>query len=373
MIAFHIDMNMDQYRGDYLRRWLRELASRGYDAVVWEVENNIAWETCPECCSPDAFSKAEFRDILAECRGLGLEPIPLFQTIGHAEYVLKHAPYAHLKELPERIDQYCPRHPELAPFLRRWIEEYLDVFGEVRIFHLGADEAWSLGACPRCQAYAQAHSLSSLYIDHINALAAPLVARGIAPAIWADMALHYPEALDTLSRDIVLYDWNYSIYRGSGQVFVWGQGLRRKDELDAETRARFSPYLFPEGDEPGREPETFYTADYLTAQGFQVVTCPAAASHGDSVFAPRTWLHLVNTYDSFRKGAPPHLAGSLLTSWSVRILPWEVQLACIDLAGFLQANPGGSLADFQAWFARYRFGLRDGVGFWRACGLLSKP
>src|SRR5512133_1215455 len=112
MIAFHIDMNMAQYQAGYLKSWLAKLAQAGYDSILWEVENNVQWETCPECASPDAFSKDEFRALLNECRALGMEPIPLFQTIGHAEYVLKHPAYAHLKELPDKIDQYCPRNPD---------------------------------------------------------------------------------------------------------------------------------------------------------------------------------------------------------------------------------------------------------------------
>ena len=49
----------------------------------------------------DAFSKEAFRELLVECHDLGLEPIPLLQTIGHAEYVLKHEKYRHLRELPD--------------------------------------------------------------------------------------------------------------------------------------------------------------------------------------------------------------------------------------------------------------------------------
>ena len=37
---------------------------------------------------PDAFTKREFREILDEADRLRLEPIPLLQTFGHAEYVL---------------------------------------------------------------------------------------------------------------------------------------------------------------------------------------------------------------------------------------------------------------------------------------------
>ena len=369
--GFHIDMNMAQYRADYLKRWLARLAQAGYNTILWEVENNVRFESCSECASPDAFSKDEFRALLAECRSLGLEPIPLFQTIGHAEYVLKHPAYAHLKELPDQLDQYCPQNPELMPFLHGWIDEYLDLFAPLRIFHIGADEAWWLGDCPKCKAYAQEHSLSQLYIEHVSRVIEPLLAKGITPALWADMLLHYPEGIDQLSRQVMLFDWIYSVYPGSGKVHVWGQGLVPSEDLDKKTRARFGAYLYPQGNEPGREAETFYTADYLAAQGFQVVTCPAASSYGDNVFSPRTWLHSANTFGSFKKGRQKNLRGSLLTSWSVHLFPWELQWSALAVPTFLDEHPRGHIEDYPAWFNQQHFGA-PGEDFWQAAGLLSK-
>ena len=224
MRGFHIDMNITQFRGPYLKKELKTLTDLGYNTIIWEVENNIRWETCPECVSPDAFTKAEFKDILAYSRSLGLEPIPLLQTIGHCEYVLKNDRYKPLAEVPDRIDQYCPRNPDVVPFLRKWIDEYLELFGEVKYFHLGADEAYTLGECPQCREYAAAHSLSELYIDHMNAISIPLIEKGIRPVIWGDMLLHHPEALDRLSRKVVIFDWLYDRYYGFGEVHVWGLG-----------------------------------------------------------------------------------------------------------------------------------------------------
>ena len=356
----------------YLEKWLRELAQIGYDTIVWEVENNIRWESCPECASPDAFSKDEFREILDYSRGLGLEPIPLFQTIAHCEYVLKHEAYAHLAEIPGEISQYCPRNPDVLPFLTGWIEEYLDVFGEVRYFHIGADEAWWLGKCPRCQEYLATHSLSQLYIEHVNAVSEPLSQRGVTPIIWADMVLHRHEAIDALSRDIMLFDWIYSVHRGDGKVQVWDIGLRDADGIPPETRQVFGKFLSPLGDEPARDPETFYTADFLAARGFRTVTCPASSNYGDNVFSPRNWYHMVNTFDSFRKGMSANLEGSVLTSWTVHLFPYELQLACIAIPGYLAANPDGTLEEFEREFVAKRFGLDEADEFFRACGLLSK-
>ncbi len=371
LTGFHIDMNIAQFRGPYLKSELKALAAKGYNAILWEVENNIRWETCPECVSPDAFTKAEFKDILAYSRSLGLEPIPLLQTLGHCEYVLKNERYKPLAEVPERIDQYCPQNPEVAAFLTKWIEEYLDVFGPVRYFHLGADEAYTLGECPRCRAYAAEHSLSELFIDHINTMSRPLIDRGIRPAIWGDMVLHHPEALEKLSRKVLIFDWLYDRYIGCGTVEVWGRGSLTKDELDPPALERFGAFMFPLGDEPGRDPDPFYTSDFLAANGFDVVVCPSSSCYGDSVFAPRTFFHMRNTADSFRKGSAARLKGAVLTSWTVHLFPWELQGPSIDLASSAAANTGVRLEDFEKAYVREHFDIDD-LGFFVAAGRLAR-
>jgi hypothetical protein len=371
IIGFHIDMNIAQFKGEYLRQELKMLAELGYNTIIWEVENNIKWETYPECVSPDAFTKEEFKDILAYSRTLGLEPIPLLQTIGHCEYVLKNEKYKRLAELPDRIDQYCPQNPDVVPFLRKWIQEYLEVFGDVKYFHLGADEAYSLGECPRCSAYAKEHSLSELYIGHMNAVSQVLTEKGIRPVIWGDMILHHPEALDKLSKKVMIFDWLYDRYYGSGEIQVWGQGSRGKDELDDGTLERFGAYLYPFGDEPGRDPDPFYTADYLEARGFDVVICPSSSCYGDSVFAPRTFFHMRNTCDSFRKGLSGTRGGAVLTSWTVHLFPWELQETSIELPNFIVNNPNADLESYQLSYVRKHFGVDD-TRFFAAAGLLSK-
>lgn len=381
MIGFHIDMNMAHYRANYLRTWLKELARLGYDTVIWEVENSIQWESCPECVAPDAFTKNEFLALLAECRLLGLEPVPLLQTLGHAEYVLKHPSYAHLREIPGRTDQYCPRNPELLPFLHKWIAEYLDLFGPVRHFHIGADETMCLGSCSQCSSFAQEQSLSKLYVEHVNAVARPLLKRGITPVIWADMALAAPQALDDLSRDIMLFDWRYDVYRGCGVVCMWNRAMVREgdaftfgepmiqpSQMSAEERGRFETYVWPAGAQGDSEP--FYSADYLAAKGFRVVTCPSSSHYGDNCFAPRDQLHAANVFDSFSKGASRHLHGSVLTSWSLHLHPWELQTAHITIPHYLRANPAVSLDGVRARFCKERFG-GDAGEFWKMCHLLS--
>jgi len=369
--GFHIDMNIAQFTRPYLEQWLRRLAGLGYDTIVWEVENNIQWRTVPECAAPEAFSPEEFKQILALCRELGLEPIPKLQVLAHCEYVLKHPRYKHLSEHTDKISQYCPLHPELVPFLLHWIDEYLEIFGPVKTFHVGGDESWWLGSCPRCKEYVQHNSLGELYLQHINPILKSLIDKGIQPALWADMVLSHPEIADRVPRQTLMFDWMYDLYRGNGKVWVWGDLIMcDKEQIPPPRLAVYHRYLFPHGDEPGREPETFYTADFLKDKGFNVVTCPGASHFGDNVFIGRTYLHLVNTFDSWRKGIA--LDGSVLTSWTVHLHPWELQLPTIGLAPWINQYPDKPLGAFQREFTRKHFKLDDNR-FWQAMGLLAKP
>lgn len=375
IVGFHIDMNMAQYRADYLKRWLTDLASCGYNTIIWELEDGIEWETVPEARQPDALTKDEFRDVLGHARNLGLENIPLLQTLGHGEYVLQHDRYRHLRAHPDDITQYDPLHPEVVPLLNAWIQEYIELFGDVRYFHIGADEARQLGFVQQSDRNVDGLSVSQIFMRHVNSMSKPLIDQGITPIIWADMVLHHHQAIDELSREVMLFDWMYDIWRGNGKVFLWGEnrGLRTKEQLTPGNLELFGQHLFPDGDGPGVQPETFYSADFLADKGFPVVTCPASSSFGDNVFSPRHERHLRNTWDSTAKGlTAPRLRGVVLTSWSVHLHPWELQHAHIAATGYLSQHPDATMDDYRTWYVKEMFGLR-GHRFWEASELLSKP
>ena len=373
MLGFHMDFNTAHFNGEYLRAWLRRLADLGYDTIVWELEDYVRWNTCPETASVEALSKTEFSATLDFSRSLGLTNIPLLQCLAHSEYVLKHEQHHHLSEKPGDLDSYCPRNEKVHQFLTTWILEYLEVFHDAKYFHLGCDEAFHLGKeCQSCSAYIRERSKSELVVTHINRLADVLLKRRITPVIWADMLLTHYDSINLLSRDIMLFDWRYEIYRGNGKAWGWdevGGRLYAGEDFPGNIKQAFMKWLYPLGDEPGREPEPFYTADYLKEMGFKVVTCPATSCYRDNVFAPRNFLHIANTFDSTRKGVD--LEGSVVTSWTVHLFPYELQYPAIAAAAYATKSKESSLDDFEREFSGDCFGL-DSKDFFIAAGMLSK-
>ncbi len=288
--VFHMDMNYVASRPAVIREMIHFAAENGYNAILWEVENKIQWKTCPSAVDPEAMTIAEFRAILQESRELGLEPIPLLQTIGHGEYIMMHPEYTALRELPERYDCYCVSKPETRDFLKAMIREYKEVFGELKYFHLGGDEAYVFGQCPVCSR----RDRGELYAEHIQELAeAELIPHGIRPCIWNDMIMHYPQAIPA---SFLIWDWNY------------GDGLEPRD---------------------GKEP--FASVKILRDLGFDVVLCSASRSVGDSYFLPFWKRHSVNIAGAAEKVRKEELYGYCLTCWAIRLVPMELQKPYIVL------------------------------------------
>ena len=150
--ALHVDLNSAMLRPETIRAMLRAAAAAGRNAILWEVEDKVRWESCPDVPHPDAMDKAAFRALLDESRALGLEPIPQLQTFGHAEYVLLKPGRERLREVPEHHDCYCASSPDARAFLRALAAECRGLFGPLRFFHFGGDEAYRFGSCPACAA-----------------------------------------------------------------------------------------------------------------------------------------------------------------------------------------------------------------------------
>lgn len=328
LTLFHMDFNFTCLPAPYIRRWLEKLADMGYTGILWELEDKIRWSTCPECVWPEALSKSEFREILDFASSLGLESIPLLQTIGHGEYVLLQEKYRSFRERPDEHTCYCTSRPEVRAFLKQWINEYLDLFGNIRYFHLGGDEAYAFASCPECTRQADAQGRNQLYAEHICDLAQPILSRGVRPGIWCDMVLHYPTEMHRIPRDFVIWDWNYwSFDQPNTRTRVWNHGLISKDQLTPEIRSAYPPITDVEGNLV-----PFYTADFLKDAGFDVILCSSARSHGDSVFCPDFEVHYQNVAGVARKTARAGLLGQCVTSWAIRLNPLETQDLILRLA-----------------------------------------
>jgi len=366
LTIFHLDFNFVSLQRDYVREWLRRLKGLGYNAILWELTDKVRWEICPECVWPEAMSKKEFREILAYSKSLGLEAIPLLQTVGHAEYVLRHKKYHPFREVADRHDCYCTSNLKVTRFLKSWVEEHLDLFGDLRYFHLGGDEAYVFGKCPRCAAAIKRQGRNQLFGNHIRALAEPILRRKIRPGIWNDMIMKDPAATGFDRQRFVIWDWNYwDTDQPPERVNLYALGRFSREEVGTSGILRDFPELV---DGQGRL-RPFGSVQVLKKHGFDVILCSSSRSHGDTFFTPRPH-HVANIVGAAQTVVAENLLGHCVTSWSVRLNDYAAQLPYIGLAAYAASRPGKSSTELLEGYCRKLFGT-DPAKFIRAIHLLS--
>ena len=77
-------------------------------------------------------------------------------------------------------------------------------------FHLGGDEARTLGQNPDTKAYVKEHGKGALYLQHVGPILDHLNARHIRPILWHDMMVDWDsKQLQALAAKCDLMVWGY--------------------------------------------------------------------------------------------------------------------------------------------------------------------
>jgi hypothetical protein len=328
--AFHIDLKRAMWQRAYLDRYLDILKQWNYNAIVLEIENKLDFRDHPWAAHPDAWSHDEAADFAESCRNRGLQVIPLVQTLGHLEWLVGRAEYAHLREAPEFTTHVDVTNPDSLPLVQQLVDEVVEVFGPQEYVHLGADETWELGKSERCGKIEAAEGEGSLYVRHMRPLLEHVLRKGLRPIIWADMILTHPSTSGEIPRDVVLMDWDYwTDAERPRHIMVWGGGrptggINQRvtaGELDRVVYPPFQDHLrrFAVDDQTERDGTfpAYYCTDFLRTKGFDVLTASANKSAGDMAGVPFHEIHLPNCYVGASKGVRD-AGGFLVTSWAVR-------------------------------------------------------
>lgn len=168
--------------------------------------------------------KQQVADLLDAAREYGIEIIPEVQSLGHVQYIT----YAH-PEIAEREEEdkavkdtrdedarpanfyahcYCPSNEKSYEIIFDIIDEIVEVAKPQRYVHIGHDEVYHLGLCPKCKS--TPHDV--LYARHVNRLYNYLKAKGLGTVIWSDMlqpvtAYKTPNAINLIPKDVLCLDF----------------------------------------------------------------------------------------------------------------------------------------------------------------------
>lgn len=169
--------------------WNRLLLGLGYDKVVLQCERT-AWDTLPKLRGPKIMSKAALADLFAWYRSKEVEPIPLIQSLGHAEWLFNggaNLDLAHNRQFPYSLDA---RKPEARNLVKKlWAEATGLLVPDT--MHFGMDETDMRGFPPGSDELA-----TEMWEKMMPVLGGIAKGAGAKPMVWGDMGLHKSEAPD---------------------------------------------------------------------------------------------------------------------------------------------------------------------------------
>lgn len=203
--AFYIDCRAQVMEMSAIKEMCGQLSREGYNTLLMEYEATFPFRDNATLRNRFAYTEAEVKDLVAYCKRLGIDVVPLQNCFGHCEYILRHKRYAALKEDSKEVSQVCPLKKELARKVFTSIFKEVAALHPSPYFHIGADETYLLGSCKDCRKVDR----SELFVDYVKLMCDIVHGLGKRPVIWADMIMKHPEAIDRLPKDLVCVDWNY--------------------------------------------------------------------------------------------------------------------------------------------------------------------
>lgn len=352
--GFHLDLRIQVMTMPALKDFALKLSQNGVNTLVMEWEATYPYEKHAVISNRYAYSRDEVTSFIVYCNQIGIDVIPLQQSFGHVEYILRHYKYKDLREDPKDYSQVNPLKEEACKAL--FTDLYKDMLSThtSRYIHIGGDETYLLGHSQESKQKVAAVGKGRLYGDYIKMLCEIVIGLGKKPIVWADIALNYPDALVDLPKETIFVDWNYG----------W--------DLD-----RFGDHK------------------KLTQSGFEIWGAPAIRSHPDNYFLTDWEKHFNNIRDFIPQARNLGYEGIVMTSWStsgIYSAVFESSSDIVDLhavrrvypiTGFnmlmqayfqaIQLTEAIDVDDFIKEYTNARYGLNQQESdlFWEALKLVN--
>lgn len=210
----------------FVKKLIRLAALCQYTHIVMEFWGMLHYDCMKELSWPHAFTKEQAKELIRECRELGIEPVPMFNQLGHASACrVKYGKHVILDQNPRLQHYFTPdgwawniHSPKTRQLLKNVRQELYEVFGDGEYMHIGCDEAYYYTHCDE-----ERKALPAF----LKSLTDEVVAEGRRPMLWMDMLLERDkynqqcritatglpgevEVLqDALNPASVMVDWQY--------------------------------------------------------------------------------------------------------------------------------------------------------------------
>lgn len=325
--AFQWDLARQVERLEVLLELLPRYADWGYQELYLHLEDAIEYPSFPEIARTDAYSQKELQRLVRAAARAGIRVVPIVNLLGHTQYLVKTRSLRDLNELrdddgsPLDRGQICPLHPRLPGVVERLLRDVAPFCTAGKV-HVGLDESFLLGKCPRCREEIKRIGLAGHFAAHVARLDGIVRSLGLRTGLWGDMLAFVPGAIARLPQDVAVYDWYYYPFRRHPRVEFFN---------------------FAEND----------PAPSLLRRGIEYWGCPM---NGAFRYEPLPTFRdrLANLRSWWARCRDTHASGFLVTSWEPYRLALEMTTVVDAAAAELWLNPAGDHGDEAMLTAGFR-------------------
>ena len=310
--AFQWDLARQVERPDFLKKLLPRYAAWGYQELYLHLEDAVHYPSLPGVGRDDAWSWQELGELVLHAARHGIRVVPIANLLGHTQYLIKHPEWRDLNERRDARDrpleygQICPLHPRTAEVAERLLRD-LATYCTAGKVHVGLDESFHLGQCPRCREEVARLGLGGHFAGHVQRLHALGGRLGLQLGLWADMLYFTPEAIPLLPAGITAYDWYYYPFARKPRVELFN--FAERDLRPALKKQGIAYYGCPMNGAFRHEPLPVF---------------------GDRIGNLRSW---------WQRCAAVKAAGFLVTSWEASRLALETTTVVDAAAATLWLEP----------------------------------
>ncbi|NWW74853.1 HEXDC Hexosaminidase, partial [Climacteris rufus] len=192
MRLVHLDLKGAAPRVSYLEQLFPLLSQLGANGVLIEYEDMFPFKGELELLrSPHAYSEEDIERIQQLAEQHKLEVVPLVQTFGHVEFILKHEKYQHLREVERFPNSFNPHTPGTLALLRSILAQVIEKHRRSSWIHIGADEVFHLGEGTDSKNWMSHNKgdVGTMYLKHMKEVLGFLTAQywGLRVLMWDDM------------------------------------------------------------------------------------------------------------------------------------------------------------------------------------------
>ncbi|MDX1753077.1 MAG: family 20 glycosylhydrolase [Salinimicrobium sediminis] len=316
--GFHLDLRIQVMKPEALRNFVDQLVELDMNTLVIEWEGTYPFKEHPVISNTFSYSREEIKDFIDYCEEKDIHVIPLQQSLGHVEYILRNPRYSFLKEDRKDISQLCPLESTESKKLFTDLLSDLAATHNSDYIHIGGDETYLLGHCEDCAKKVAEQGKSKLFVDHMKMITGIVIDLGKKPVMWADIILKYPEAAGELPAETIFVDWNY-----------------------------------------GWKVNHFGDVSALQEKGFTFWGAPAIRSHPDNWYMTTWPTHFKNQKDFIPYARKAGYDGMIMTSWStsgVYGFTWDVGYDVIDMEQIRNTYP---MTGFRILIAAFAEALKQ--------------